>query len=267
MTCHIAIHVEDQKAWVPWNPPRRWVWWNPARLGSVPCEPRRRVRKEPKRAGFASGVGFAGFAGFGSGAGFAGFGSGAGFAGFVSGAGFVGFVSGAGFAGFMSGAGFAGFASGAGFAGFASGAGLAFGFAPNLACLGLVEPSTLGFVPCEPRLPHLGSVPCEPRRWVRKEPKRAGFAFGFLQTQHTWMKKALLQVLGVGFDVGFDVGFGLSILNARFLQVLGSFAGAGFICRCWVHLQVLGSKSNPASVGFEQLLRNRTQQVLGLSSC
>ncbi|GKV32017.1 hypothetical protein SLEP1_g40656 [Rubroshorea leprosula] len=41
---------------------------------------------EPKRAGFASGVGFVGFA------------SGAGFAGFVSSAGFAGFVSGAGFA-------------------------------------------------------------------------------------------------------------------------------------------------------------------------
>ncbi|GKV45001.1 hypothetical protein SLEP1_g52136 [Rubroshorea leprosula] len=89
--------------------------------------PWRWVCKEPKRAGFASGVEFASGVGFAFGAGFA------------SG---VGFAFGAGFAfgvGFASGAGFVGFASCAGFAGFA------FGFAPNPACLGLVEPSTLGF--------------------------------------------------------------------------------------------------------------------------
>ncbi|GKU94137.1 hypothetical protein SLEP1_g7665 [Rubroshorea leprosula] len=119
------------------------------------------VRKEPKRAGFASGVGFA----FG--------------------------------AWFASGAGFAGFASGAGFAGFAS------RFAPNPTCLGLVEPRTLGFGSL--RTQALGS----------QEPKPAGFAFGFLQTQHAWVP-----------------------------------------CepRCWVRLQVLGSKSNLAGGGFEQLL-------------
>ncbi|GKV31036.1 hypothetical protein SLEP1_g39779 [Rubroshorea leprosula] len=109
------------------------------------------------------------------------------------GARFTGFTSGAGFAGFTSGARFAGFMSGAGFA---FGAGLASGF-------GSLRTQALGLQ---------GTQAC----WVR-----------------FWMKKALLQVLGVGFDAGF----GLSILNARFLQVLGSFAGAGFeieLSRRWV---------------------------------
>ncbi|GKV16997.1 hypothetical protein SLEP1_g27557 [Rubroshorea leprosula] len=159
----------------------------------VPCEPRHRVRKEPKRAGFASGVGFAGFA---------------------FGAGFAGFVSGAGFAGFGSGA---RFASSAGFAGFASGAGLASRFAPNPACLGLVEPNTLGFGSLRTQaLGSQGTQACWVRVWVPTNPAR-------------------LDEEGITAGVRCWV---LSILNAR----------------CWVHLQVLGSISNLAGVGFEQLL-------------
>ncbi|GKV26836.1 hypothetical protein SLEP1_g36061 [Rubroshorea leprosula] len=59
------------------------------------------------------------------------------------------------------------------------GAGFASGFAPNPACLGLVEPNTLGFGSFRTqRLGSQGTQAC----WVRKEPKCARFASGFLQT-------------------------------------------------------------------------------------
>ncbi|GKU99692.1 hypothetical protein SLEP1_g12498 [Rubroshorea leprosula] len=131
--------------------------------------------------------------------------------------------------------------------------GFASGFAPNPACLGLVEPSTLGFLvnpgagfarnPSMPgsrlgshRTQHawvwwnparLGSVPCE-----HKEPKRAGFASGFLQTQHAKNPDeegkavaGLLQVLGSIFQ----------------FRMLGAGSGGGF--------EALGFVSNPAAIG------------------
>ncbi|GKV13249.1 hypothetical protein SLEP1_g24289 [Rubroshorea leprosula] len=100
------------------------------------------------------------------------------------------------------------------------------GLTPNLACLGSVEPSTLGFGSLRTqRLGSQGTQVC----WVRKEPKRAGF----LQTQHGWVPCEPRQGKAV----------------------------AGFLCRCWVRffnsnlpvarlLQVLGSKSNLAGGGF-----------------
>ncbi|GKU90338.1 hypothetical protein SLEP1_g4342 [Rubroshorea leprosula] len=64
--------------------------------------------------------------------------------------------------------------------------------------------------------------------WVRKEPKRVGFAYkpstlGFLVNPDE-EGKAKQGSCWVTAGVGFD----FSISNARFLQVLGSFASAGF---------------------------------------